>query len=352
MNQNALHGTRFMRTLSLTLLLSAAVAAAPSFAAGAGAVLLRDGVVIDTARSVAYTMHPEGGVEAIDLQKGLSLWRSSAAERPLALAGDVLVAQARPGTQGELRLVALDVLHNGAAGVEADLPMPAGIRADYAETLRHSYRASATPTAAGVVITWQYEPRPSLPNRMRALRNEEEEKEREMESEEAREREEKLAAGARGAESRSGNALFDLQAGRILPLASEKAIPAGGSRPGTRVLSAPQDEVRRFASADGRYVLSSRRVSNLSTTNPNPYRWTISEAETGRELGTVEARHSMSPFTVAGGQVIHVAQPRVRLEGKNKIELPLRLRAVDLTTGLEVWSREVRDTRFSGSAAE
>jgi hypothetical protein len=297
-------------------------------------------------------MHPEGGIEAIDLQKGLSLWRSSAAERPLALAGNLLVAQGRPGAQGELRIVALDVLHNGAAGAEADLPMPAGIRADFAETLRHSYRASATQTAQGVVITWQYEPRPSLPNRMRALRNEEEEKEREMEGEEEREREEKLAESTRGVGERSGNALFDLQAGRLLPLAAAKALPVAGNRPGTRILSAPQAEVRRFASIDGRYVLSSRRVSSLSTTTPNPYRWTISEAESGRELGTVEARHSMSPFTVAGGQVIHIAQPRIRLEGKNKVEQPLRLRAVDLTTGLEVWSREVRDTRFSGSAAE
>jgi hypothetical protein len=350
MNQNSLHGTRFMRTLSLSLLLSATVAAAPSLAAEARGVALRDEVLVDTARSVAYTMHPEGGVEAIDLQRGLSLWRSSAAERPLALNGGLLVAQARPGAQGELRIVALDVLHDGAASAEADLPMPAGIRADYAETLRHSYRASATVTAEGVVIDWQYEPRPSLPNRMREVRGEEEEKEREMEGEQ--EREGKLAANARGAEARSGHALFDLQAGRLLPLAPEKALRLSATRPGIQVLSAPLAEARRFASIDGRHILTSRRVSGLSTTTPNPYRWTITEAESGRELGTVEARYSVSPFLVAGGQVIHVAQPRVRIEGKNKLEQALRLRAVDLTTGLEVWSRDLRDTRFSGSAAE
>jgi hypothetical protein len=56
----------------------------------------------------------------------------------------------------------------------------------------------------------------------------------------------------------------------------------------------------------------------------------------------------MSPFVVVGNRLIHVAQPTTRREGSKVIDQPLRLRAVDLATGQEIWSRELRSTAYNG----
>src|SRR5438270_835461 len=138
--------------LAALLATSAAVAqAAP--VAGEG-VSLRDGVVIDAARSIAYVMHPQGGIQALDLTQGTPLWRSTEGERPLVLAGDLLVAQGRPGEHGELRIVALDVRRSGIRSSEADLPMPAGVRAEAVETVQQEFRVTAAPSAQGIVVVW------------------------------------------------------------------------------------------------------------------------------------------------------------------------------------------------------
>jgi len=65
-------------------------------------------------------------------------------------------------------------------------------------------------------------------------------------------------------------------------------------------------------------------------------------------LGSFPAEVSMSPFVVIGKRLIHVAQTGLLAEGGKLIEQPLRLRAVDLTTGRELWTREILDPEFRG----
>jgi hypothetical protein len=221
-------------------------------------VPLRDGVVV--AGAVAYVMHPQGGIDALDLERGVTLWHSDEGERPLALADGLLVAQARPGDHGELRVVALDVLKGGARRAEADLAMPAGLRANVGETLRQELRVTATPSSQGIVISWQAEVHPSLPGR------------------EAGEAAEGKALHP-GQQAMRGAALFDPRAGSLLPLELEAKQLAVGSQAAVRSLSAPDAPERLFSSIDGRHVLASRRTG--SHASPAPYRWTISDAATG-----------------------------------------------------------------------
>jgi hypothetical protein len=309
------------------LLTSTAAVAAP----GEGAAL-GDGVVIDTGRSIAYVMHPKGGIQALDLATGASLWRSKAAERPLALAGNLLVAQARPGERGELRVVALDVRKRGAASAEADLPLPSGVRAEVAETVDRAFHVSASPSPQGFLVAWDSQAMPALPERSSA----------------------RLGRGAGGAskaiaggepENLQGTALFDPRAGRLLPMkaADAQIVPL---RPAVASLSSPAAAERLFASADGRHVLASRRVGN--DTSPAPYRWTISDAASGAVLGTVRSAVSMRPFVVAGTRLIYVAYPAAQHGESSWIDEPFRLRAVDLATGREAWSRQIRDVAFRG----
>jgi hypothetical protein len=335
MQRNELHGERIMKTRiapalagGLLAIFLASISADPSFAAPVAkeGVALRDGVVVDTARSVAYVMHPQGGIQALDLRRGTALWHSAAGERPLALAGNLLIAQARPGAQGELRIVALGV-RGGLLSSKADIRMPEGVRAEVGETLQQAFRVTAMPSQDGVLIAWETEEFSGLPTK----------------------REHQLgqmlgaAAESREGENLRGTALFDPQAGRLSAAsttARQIAQPAVA-----RSLSAPGAAEPRFSSADGRYVLASRLVDEAAAL---PYQWTISDARTGAVLGTLRAEASMAPFAVVGTRLIHVAQPSILLEGEKMVDRPLRIRAVDLTTGREAWRREIRDTAWRG----
>jgi len=324
-----------VRAFAATLLATSSLATfAASGRSDSGSVTLRPGVVVDGAHAIAYVMHPEGGIEALDLQHGTPLWRSRDAERPLALSGSQLIAQARPGDQGELRIVALDVQSNGVRRSEADLPMPAGIRADAVETMQQFFHVRAAPTAQGVVVSWDSELRPNLVPRTLG-------------------RIDLSAVSTRSGAKRTawggwqGNALFDPQAGRLMPLDDVQAqIFAASLKSTTALLSPPDATERVFTSVDGQYRLTSRPGTSKDANHR--YSWTISEVSSGRVLGTIDSRVSMAPFSIVGNQVIHVAMPRTHGKGAGRIDLPLRLRAVDLTTGSELWSRELRDPEFRG----
>jgi hypothetical protein len=338
MKKNDFYGDRTMSTSRITLLavflftFALAAQAAGKPAGKPQAASLRDGVVVDTARSIAYVMHPKGGIQAIDLARGTTLWRTTGGERPLSLADNLLIAQARPGENGELRIVALDVRKRGTVSAEADLGMPASVQAEVHDTLGQAFRVTAVPSREGIVVAWEAEVYPSLPGRGEREGRESEEGERK-------------ASGPRKQESLEGTALFDPHAGRMLSLkaagASEAARPVFAAS-----LSAPGSREARFSSADGRYVLTSRRTGDDASATP--YRWTISDAATGAVLGMFPAEVSMSPFTIAGKRLIHVAQPALYLQGEKLVEQPLRLRALDLATGRELWTREILDTEFRG----
>jgi hypothetical protein len=336
MHKNEIYGDRTMSTSRIALLtlflctfaLAAQAAGKPQ--AASLRANLRDAVVVDSARGIAYVTHPQGGVQAVDLARGTSLWRSTQGERPLSLVDNLLIAQAQPGEGGELRVVALDVRKRGALSAEADLAMPESVRAEVHDTLRQAFRVVAAPSPEGIVVSWEAEVYPSLPGRGE---REVEESER-AEEKSARVREQVL----------EGTALFNPSAGHLL---STKAAGRSMQPVFASSLSAPGSREARFSSADGRHVLASVRTGN--DTSAAPYRWTVSDRGTGAVLGSFPAEVSMSPFVVVGKRLIHVVQPGLRAEGGKLIEQPLRLRAVDLTTGRELWTREILDTEFRGA---
>lgn len=334
MHKKEIYGDRIMSTsrIALLALFLCTFAAAVQASGEPRAASLREGVVVDSTRGIAYVTHPQGGVQAVDLAQGTLLWRSTEGERPLSLVDNLLIAQARPGEEGELRVVALDVQKLGALSAEADLAMPANVRAEVHDTLRQAFRVTAAPSAEGVVISWESQVYPSLPGRG--------ERERETAGEE---REEKKA-GRVQEQVLAGMALFNPGAGRLLSMkaAGRSVQPVFASS-----LSAPGSREARFSSVDGRHELASVRTGDAASATP--YRWTISDRATGTVLGSFPAEVSMSPFVVVGNRLIHVAQPGLLAAGGKLVDQPLRLRAVDLATGHELWTREIFDTEFRGA---
>src|SRR5947209_13294551 len=97
---------------------------------------LTPGVVIDTDRNEAYLMSPEGGIVALDIASGTRVWRSDAAAKPLAKAGDLLVGQAEPAaSDSKLTIVALHAGKNGEPVIQSHVELPPGVRPQLQQTL-------------------------------------------------------------------------------------------------------------------------------------------------------------------------------------------------------------------------
>jgi hypothetical protein len=102
----------------------------------------------------------------------------------------------------------------------------------------------------------------------------------------------------------------------------------------------------QFLSADGRHVLSSKRIANDSVWEK--YRWTIYDRGTGERVGEFRNHLPLAPFFVLDSQVIYETGPYLRQTKKRLVDEPLKIRAVDLQKGQELWSRQVRDTIYRG----
>lgn len=308
----------------LALALLVLLAPGASMAAGDPLRSLYDGVVVDSASGAAYVMSPRGGVDALELATGNVIWNSRDAAKPLLIKDGKLLAQARPGKDGELVVVALDAKAGKPAG-RVDIEIPGFVRANVLDGPSRKFRAQAFEAADGaVVVTWTAE-------EGRALQGL-------VEPEEDGTPVQDAAAAAK-TPTLSGAVKIDVAAGR--------AVPVSGAEPRSLTAQVAGDAIdaRQIRSIDGRHILRSER-------NPegglwNRYRWTITDAA-GVKLGSVEAPVSMAAFVVSGNQLFYVAQPSVRREENKLVEQPLRLRALDLRTGAELWASAVVDSTYRG----
>lgn len=332
------YSTGFLRLVLAVGLL--ALAAGPGFAAhGGDHFLLRDGVVVDAARGVAYVMRPAGGIDAIDLANGRALWTTEAAARPLTMVEGKLVAQAEGAPGAGLRIVSLDPEARGALVQSAEVALPEGVRGAVDDGWRTKLQVSATAAAGGTLIAWKSTEllsQAALPGPF-----------------------EGQAPGFdKSAVPRSpsplreleGVARVDFQAGKVF------AVPAKAGAADRIVLrEVPTKERiaaegREFLSADGRHVLVSTFLDGDATPTAS-YRWTLYERATGNRLGSFDHSASAAPFLVVGKHVVFEVQGSLRATGgadepwENR---SLELRAIDLLSGTPVWKAEVRDTSFHG----
>ncbi|MGH7713957.1 MAG: hypothetical protein ACREOG_21940, partial [Gemmatimonadaceae bacterium] len=134
-------------------------AQAPAAQPGGG--VLRPGLVVDAAAGVAYVMAAAGGIAAVDLTSGAPRWTSTAAGKPLALAGDLLVAQVQPRAPGSpLEIVTLRTRARGERAARATARLPSGVRATLGETLHGTFNLSAQAAGADVILHWTFLPEP------------------------------------------------------------------------------------------------------------------------------------------------------------------------------------------------
>lgn len=290
-------------------------------------VALAEGVVVDAERRVAYVSAPRSGIDAVDLAGGSLLWTAAEEARPLLVVGDLLLAQAEATEPGRLEIVSFDVRDGRRGAFAARVDLPDGVRAGLFDDARRSFRVQAGLAGDDVVLSWQAtkvgggEMQGYLPGP-----------------------EEGAVPLAKAFERLDGAVALDLASGAVRPFAKAVAAP----RP-LDVLPAAQAKGftgRLFTSADGRHLLESARSPEGGVFSS--YRWTIRDRATGEPLGELDHYTSSAPFVVAGGRLIFVSQPYFERRGDDVVDVPRRLRAVDLTSGAELWAKATDGPQFFG----
>ena len=121
---------------------------------------------------------------------------------------------------------------------------------------------------------------------------------------------------------------------------------ATGSALGEMTLFAGQP-LARLPSADRRHLL----ITSLAESGPGSrqrYLWSIYSLSSGQLMGRIRHHRSADRFAVLGSDLLHMSRPTGRRVDGRWVEDPLRIRAVDLTTGVERWSLPLRDTSYRG----
>jgi hypothetical protein len=314
---------------------------------------LRPGVVVDLSRGQLYVMDPGGAISAVDLAQGREIWHTNQAAKPLALAGNLLISQADTASSAtELKIVALDTENGGEQVLANSVSLPPGVVPSIDKTLRNSFVAHAETSVSGAAVTWEYTAQPPVsgvrPGGSKSYFG--------------------VPAGSSsptitaaadltarpertGATRQISRGAFhlDLPSGSITPqqpdiVATAPAVPALTLSAAEQLKGVPKPQ---FLSADGRYILNSKRSAN--DLEWNKYVWTIYDRNGGQRIGQIKAPVSLAPFFVWNTRVIYEVGPYSRRNADALIEEPLQIRAVSLQTGEQVWSRPVRDTTPRGA---
>jgi len=129
----------------------------PVTAQDAKAFELRDGVIVDPGRNIAYVMNTKGGIDAVQLAKGTNAWSTDRAAKPLALIGDLLVSQAESiGLQQELQIVVLNVKERVQPVFSDSIKLPDGVQVSIDKTLNSSFTTRAKALGGDVFVSWEY----------------------------------------------------------------------------------------------------------------------------------------------------------------------------------------------------
>jgi hypothetical protein len=306
----------------------------PLPAASDQGIALLEGVVVAPQQGFAYLMRSGGGIDAVDLSTGALRWHSKSAAKPLALAGDRLVAQADNRGANALDLVVLDA-RSGAARDAVRIPLPAGVAATVTDTPAGSFRVRAEGSASKLTVHWQATKAAGAAQGYLPAADDGQEP----------------ASKANGPKILTGESVIDLAS----PALKAKPAPAASSeeslpRPALQELQTPlvaSAEGRQLLSADGRHVLVTEPMEAADFTLYR-HRWTVYERASGAKLGSVPSMVSAAPFLVVGTTLYHVAPAHgVRKQGRF-VEDPAALRAVNLQTGAESWKKTVGETSFRG----
>jgi hypothetical protein len=328
--------------LTLTLIVPATGTSAATAARGSAAdvVVVRPGVVVNRDRGIVYLMHPRGGIEAVEISSGRSVWYTKDAAQPLHAAGDVLIALAdrsRAEADDPAALPRLDVVvlntRDGRRQRSTRVSLPDRLWSALDDGPGRSLKVAATLEQGSVVLSWLVEEVPMTgvaPG-------------------------DGVGAGSGrapllAATKASGTIRLDLASGVAAPVATDMASVETVTRPAAAEASwLPNVVGVQYLSADRRHVLVSELIGDDSVWEK--YRWTIHSLD-GARVGELRSPFPQAPFLVAGTRILFESRPFARRVDGRMLREPLKVRVVDLASAADVWALPLRDTTFYGPFPE
>lgn len=285
--------------------------------AGNGVTQLFPGVMVDSATGKLYMMVPEGGIEARDLTSGSLVWNSNQAMKPIALQNDKLVAQLEGrDSSSQIGIMLLDAT-TGNSVASMNLAVGAEIWTAINDGPGRSLSLLSGENEGQVLLWWRATDRPLQGALIESPPE----------------------------QNLEGSFLIDVDSATA---ATPGDLPASPGEQRFRLI--PRNEEidspgTKFLSIDNNHVLVSQRVADDRTWDK--YSWILFSRD-GQRIGELQNHFSTAHFQVSGTTLIYLAQPFQRRNGNQFLSGNLRICAVDLLTGTEIWNRDLRDTTFRG----
>jgi hypothetical protein len=284
-----------------TLLLTSAMAA-PSFELGPG-------IVVSPSSSSVYVMADGARIEALDVGTGKVQWTSEAAEVPLAVVDDALVAMR---AEGGLTLIVLDSSDGTERGQCGSLEVPVGAGIDQGLGMRFDTHAEVD--GDDVIVHWSvrtwYSGGAAPPPEIEAAAR-------------------SHTTGALRCTPATGANRVETPAVEDAPTAPTASVLTDAGLP------VPETFAWAGQSVDGEHMLVAFR-----TLPENRYDTQLIGLATGSVLLTTPSGSYGHPFVVVEGIVLQVGAPT---EGYRAVVTAQRV-----STGERTWEHGFRDTSYTG----
>ena len=311
---------------------------------------LTSGVIIDPAKNQAYIMTPVGSVDAINLSdKGSKAWSNNDTAKPLAIISGNLITQANTpdGADNKLKIVTLDPT-TGKSNKDAIVSLPPSVKASVLETDNSFFSTTpkpvnTNPNTKEVDVSWQFisVPNNKLPEKglIRGTKG--------MRSDKANNN--SSTGNLNASKIQSGSFRLNLTTGQTSNIIIKDSMlvvaPIPQSRPQPSVLSNTGGTNTKYLSADGKHLLTSQKTNDDLVWDK--YTITVTARATGARIGEFKSHVPVVPFYVKNSIIYYITEPYSRRVNNGLLEEPLKLRALNLTTGKELWSQAVKDTNYS-----
>jgi len=294
---------------------------------------LKEGVLVDPVNNMIYLMSPQGGLEAVNLTGGVVEWQTEKADKPLALVSDSLFGQVENQTRSnELNITILDVANEGRQLADKKIALPENVKISVDDKLGSSFKAYAIVQDRSLYLSWDFK---SLP------------KQGFVEEKPGEEQPDPTSPAIIPPKAEKGLIRLNLVSDQAETL--DPAIRPTEMKPKILELKSDQRKPsipgRQFYSVDNSSIAGIERIA--ADDQWIKYRWTVFDAS-GNRKDSFNSHFSYMPFYVSGSQVVFITSPYILKKEEKIIEEPLKLRAISLETGEELWSKAVRDTEYRG----
>jgi hypothetical protein len=314
-----------------------------------------------------YLMNPQGGIDVVDFASGRLLWTTARAAKPIILAGDLLIAQANvPGLRNKLRIIGLDILNKGESTFEANIELPAGVGVSIDDDLGTSFRTNAWSHGELTFISWTFSkgyvggPPPKdtgVRTVVGTVRLDPRTGESSLLKPDETPPQPVPVVPDTIARQASSRALSGTLWNTGSVVATVKRIPGsrnkgialvrwncatGEALPEVKLFGA--DYTLRYPSANQKHLLANKADYE---TQP-PWHWLIFSIDSGERVAEINMESPGARFFIGRNQLIYESPPQRRLVVGKWLYEPLKLRAIDLESNNERWSRPIRDTVYRG----